>query len=118
MRFVVQSHSASDGEHYDLMLEDGPALATWRIDRLPGDLAAGESIDAIELPPHRLAYLDYEGPISGGRGSVKIADAGEYVTLQRGPDEWHFELKGRQTAGSFIVRRRAGTTWQLRIWPG
>ncbi len=93
MRFVVQSHSDATGGHYDLMLEDGAALATWRIDRLPVDIAPGQAIDAVELPAHRLAYLSYEGPISSGRGEVKIALAGEYETLRRGQDEWEFELK-------------------------
>jgi hypothetical protein len=93
MRFVVQSHSDPAGRHYDLMLEDGRALATWRIDRLISELAPGEAIDAIELPPHRLAYLSYEGPVSGNRGEVEIALAGEYETVCRGDDEWEFELR-------------------------
>ena len=42
-RFVIQKHTAPTGDHYDLMLEAGDALATWRIDCPPGDLAEGES---------------------------------------------------------------------------
>ena len=30
----------------------------------------GVEIECRLLADHRLAYLDYEGPISGGRGSV------------------------------------------------
>ena len=35
-------------------------------------------MDAEVLPDHRLAYLDYEGPISGDRGSVTRWDRGTY----------------------------------------
>ena len=38
-------------------------------------------IRAERLPDHRRRYLDYEGPISGNRGSVIRWDAGDYVLL-------------------------------------
>ena len=62
--------------HWDLMLEDGAHLVTWALDQLPtpGVEATGEM-----LAPHRLAYLDYEGPVTAGRGSVKCVMRGEYT---------------------------------------
>ena len=88
-RFVIQNHKTRSGAHYDLMLEAGAALATWRIDRLPTDLRAGEALPARALPDHRLAYLSCEGEISGGRGRVRIAAGGTYRLLARlAGDRW------------------------------
>ena len=67
-RFVIQKHTTGGASHYDLMLEAGGALATWRLRRLPTVMKPGGSMPAQALPDHRLAYLSYEGEISGGRG--------------------------------------------------
>ncbi len=86
LRFVVLHHVFSGGaqngraDHFDLMLEQESRLATWAIDKLP---ELGETVSAIRLPDHRKKYLDYEGPISGDRGSVKRMMAGTYRVDQR-----------------------------------
>ena len=74
-RFVILVHSGHGPTHYDLMVEHGPALATWQLETDP---AAAENADlpARRLADHRPAYLDYEGPIRGGRGHVRQADSG------------------------------------------
>ena len=64
-RFVVLRHDGPQGLHWDFMLEMGQGLATWALNREPD--AAGP-IPAEALPEHRLAYLDYEGSLSGDRG--------------------------------------------------
>ena len=66
-RFVVLEHVRPEDRHWDLMLESGDALATWALKHSPD---SAQPIAAEQLPDHRLAYLDYEGPISGGRGAV------------------------------------------------
>ena len=108
-RFVIQFHDAPDGAHYDLMLEDGPGLATWRLPAMP----AADPIAAERLGDHRLAYLTYEGPVSGGRGRVRIAEAGTFVLLDRREDLWRIELSGRALRGRFVLTRRGGSHWQL-----
>ena len=79
LRFVLlfhQGHSTQDRpDHWDLMLEQDGKLLTWALEKLP---APGKSIPAIQLDPHRIAYLDYEGPISGERGSVSRVLRGHY----------------------------------------
>lgn len=66
------------------MVEHGDALRTWALEEEP---AIDRPIDAERLDDHRLAYLDYEGPVSGDRGSVTRWDRGEctieVATLQR-----------------------------------
>jgi len=72
-RYVILEHDAADGRHWDFMLAGGEALATWALAERPD--AAGP-VAARSLADHRVAYLDYEGPISGGRGSVTRWDQG------------------------------------------
>lgn len=91
-RTVVLRHDTPDGSHhYDWMLEppDAPKdagphdriLIAWRLAGRPGP---GARLAAERLPPHRLLYLDYEGPISGGRGSVTRIDGGRCRVVEDG----------------------------------
>ncbi|MDR3233698.1 MAG: hypothetical protein LBT46_08580 [Planctomycetaceae bacterium] len=77
-QFVILLHRRADGEHWDVMLETESALDTWAI---PPQKVDGSSFEtfAEALPPHRKAYLDYEGDISGSRGSVRRIDTGTYA---------------------------------------
>lgn len=77
-RFVVLLHD-HPLLHWDLMLEDGDALRTWRLPRDPG---RHDVMEAEEIAPHRLAYLDYEGPVSQGRGTVRRVAAGTTTILR------------------------------------
>jgi hypothetical protein len=45
------------------------------------------------LPPHRKEYLTYEGPISGGRGSVQRVATGLLTWIRFGPDAATFKLQ-------------------------
>ena len=112
-RFVIQLHLTAEGRHYDLMLDSGPALATWRLEKLPEAPGEGESLPAQALPDHRPAYLTYEGPISGGRGTVQIADTGTLRSIDRDEDHWAFELLGLMIRGRFNLRRVDGDRWLL-----
>src|SRR5687768_14660009 len=82
-RYVILQHitppEAERGTHYDLMLEQDGKLVTWAIPEPP---RAGLRTSATKLSDHRLAYLDYEGPISGDRGEVRRVDVGEYEFSQ------------------------------------
>lgn len=71
-RFVVLLHD-HPVIHWDFLLEDGETLRTWR---LPNDPCQRGVMPAEEIAPHRRLYLDYEGPVSGGRGTVRRVGAG------------------------------------------
>lgn len=79
--FVIILHTGFGPEHYDFMLETGPVLATWQLARNCLGLGEGESTPARKLPDHRLAYLTYQGPVSGGRGQVLRVCKGAFETL-------------------------------------
>ncbi|QOJ01392.1 MAG: hypothetical protein HRU70_13205 [Phycisphaeraceae bacterium] len=115
---VLLEHRLPDGsEHFDWMIEpggDAEGLVTFRVmERI--DTATGGRFPATRLPPHREAYLDYQGPVSGGRGQVRrvargtariehhgeglfvvLADWGggavRYEGRSIGDDEWAFTV--------------------------
>jgi len=86
--FVVLEHD-HPRLHWDLMLDTGDALRTWRLGALP---KTGVTTDCESLPDHRRAYLDYEGPVSGGRGRVSRVIAGQYELIQESAGELRLRL--------------------------
>jgi hypothetical protein len=113
------------------MLEADAALRTWDLRALPSawEHALAEqvssvdaqlsgvdaqvfSVDARALPDHRLAYLEYEGPVSGGRGEVTCCDRGSYQLLAQTPDRLVVRLEGRLLGGVWQLRRQADL-WRL-----
>lgn len=62
------------GTHWDLMIEDAGVLLTWAIQQLP----PGSQDTGLRLPDHRIRYLDYEGAISDGRGTVSRVAGGDF----------------------------------------
>ena len=81
------------------MLEHEGMLKTWRLGSPP---LIGEAIVATALPDHRLLYLDYEGPVSDDRGTVKRWDSGEYDG-QPSDKNWRIELRGRRLRGWAVM---------------
>ncbi len=106
-RFVVLRHEfpadASRTAHWDFMLEDEHDLATWALEALPG--SATVPVRARQLPAHRLAYLTYEGPVSGNRGHVHPCDAGDFEWLAREPDLLRVQLRGQLLQGRVTLER-------------
>jgi hypothetical protein len=112
-RFVILEHD-HPVLHWDLMLEAGPVLRTWR---LAGEPAPGRAVPAEPIGDHRKLYLDYEGPVSGGRGSVRRWDAGEYDAGPAGaarPDGGLVvALRGGRLRGRASLGRDAGGRWSF-----
>ncbi len=79
-RFALLHHAmeaaAGRFDHWDLMLENTGTLITFELDRVP---TSPGLITTKRLADHRMAYLDYEGHISGNRGQVVRLDRGRYV---------------------------------------
>ena len=98
------------------MLESGDALTTWSLAAEP---ESAPSIAAVALPDHRRDYLDYEGPISEGRGSVTRVDQGNYQFVKLDPDEIIVLLAGRELIGRVILRRSPdeATRWSFSFTP-
>ncbi|HYE21433.1 MAG TPA: hypothetical protein VEA69_23500 [Tepidisphaeraceae bacterium] len=64
------------------MIESKPGgpLYTWRCPYIPTEIAV---TPATRLPNHRPIYLDYEGPVSGGRGRVTRVAGGRCLFFRR-----------------------------------
>ena len=103
-RFVILRHDRPEGEHFDFMLEAGDVLKTWALPRPP---AVGVEMDCEALADHRLAYLDYEGPISGR--SRQRHPLGPRNLHARTPKQqkWTVELAGEKIAGRATLLRSA-----------
>jgi hypothetical protein len=110
-RFVILEHDYLI-VHWDLMLEANAALQTWRLAQPP--YAGAGSIVATLLGDHRVAYLDYEGPVSGNRGTVKRWDGGTFTELAESSIEARvFDFQGVMVRGRARLRRIAGSDWQF-----
>jgi hypothetical protein len=111
-RFVLLQHFQSSGDHFDLMLEDGDHLVTWRLPHVP---ESGIAVSADQSFNHRLAYLDYEGPISGDRGHVVRRDRGTFKVLEWQPQSVRVEVHGSLLRGELRVTADESSTeaWQL-----
>ena len=110
-RFAVLTHD-HPVLHWDFLLEQGGSCRTWRLSKspdTPGD------IPAEALADHRPMYLDYEGPVSGDRGTVSQWDAGMFEWLVSGDHLVEVRLSGRKLNG--IARLVQGTReqWLLRL---
>ncbi len=110
-RFVVLEHR-QQGVHWDFMLETAGALRTWRLAAAP---AIDATIRATPLADHRLIYLEYEGEISGGRGSVTQWDAGEFDWEPSGPSEVAVRLAGRIISGRAYLREVESGDWEFML---
>lgn len=89
-RFAILTHDHPT-LHWDFLLEQGDSCRTWRLlssPDSPGD------IPAEEIAEHRLMYLDYEGPVSGNRGTVTQWDAGTFEWLEPCDDLCKVRLHG------------------------
>src|SRR5262245_31491538 len=116
-RFVLLYHDCPPDfgrpSHWDLMLESGDVLRTWALAEIPRSSATCHSIDAEQLADHRLTYLEYEGPVSGERGTVRRADSGTLETLIESEDCWKVRLNGKMLNGEFALRRAKDNRWTL-----
>lgn len=88
--------------HYDLMIEAGEVLVTFQLDEAP----RAEGVAGRRSFDHRRRYLDYEGPISGERGEVRIWDRGTVEDLEGDPRAASYRLRfaGRRLRGAWVLR--------------
>ena len=110
-RFVILHHRLDHGEHWDLMLEQGEVLLTWQLLREPIDRAS-LPIPARRIGDHRKAYLDYEGPLTGDRGTVRRVDSGSLDIVETTPESLRLVLKGKRLDGWFTLQK-VGDEWVL-----
>lgn len=120
-RYVILRHETPPGaarpSHWDWMFERDGALVTWALEEIPHDK---DGVAATALAPHRLAYLDYEGPVSGDRGVVTRWDLGNYSgeLSEHGPAT--LRLRGKRLSGELRIQpstngssEKLGDAWEF-----
>ena len=111
-RFVIQKHSKGGNVHWDLMIEQDNALATWRLDAPPEKLA-GNTAAAEKIFDHELRFLTYEGPVNNGKGTVCIADSGRCDIQINHDDRITGVFEGKCVMGEFSLKNIQDQTWEL-----
>ncbi len=103
LRYAILHHQDRAGEHWDFLIEQRTALATWKF---PDDPTAPDALpmEGTRIADHRKVYLDYEGPVRGDRGHVQRVDRGACDILEAGEAAWRFELRGGRLGGRFTLR--------------
>src|SRR5215472_14006343 len=112
-RFVILEHDHPE-LHWDLMLEAGAVLRTWRLATPP---QPAQVVQAAASFDHRLDYLDYEGPISGGRGSVRRWDAGCFTWQTDAPERIVVLLHGARLCGLAELHHSEDGSWTFAVHP-
>lgn len=116
-RYVVLQHETPADQsrpvHWDLMLEAGEVLWTWALPELPRpDFEAV----AERLADHRIVYLEYEGPISRGRGEVRRIISGEFEFESATEDRIHLRItSGELPRHVELVRQATSQRWKVRF---
>jgi hypothetical protein len=107
MQFALLEHTTAKGVHWDLLVErpDRDRLATWRLLENPLE---NDEVPAEPIGDHRRIYLEYEGPISRGRGWVRRADRGRCDCTARPDGLWRLRLEGQQLRGVYEVAAANG----------
>lgn len=82
---------AADSDHPPSAMSHPPANSSTAHCQLPTPL------DIERIANHRLLYLDYEGPVSGGRGHVTRWDWGEYRVSGETDSEITVDLRGQHS---------------------
>jgi len=100
MRFAILTHD-HPFLHWDLLLECGEICRSWRL-LTPPDTSG--PIPAETLPDHRVFYLEYEGPVTGNRGTVTRWDAGSCVWVTACEDRVRVLCFGAKWQGAVTLR--------------
>jgi hypothetical protein len=96
------------------MLEAGAKLRTWRLSAAP---EPNRSVEAVASVDHRAVYLDYEGPVTGNRGTVKRWDAGTFTFLVDTAERVSVNLKGIRLCGPAMLELILADKWSFRYEP-
>ena len=107
LKYVVLRHEGVDDPHFDLMFETSPGcdLATWRASEWP----ISATTQFTPLRPHRRAFLQYQGAISGDRGTVHRLHAANHMIEEDTPQHLVVKLEtGQRLILPKVEPKRAG----------
>jgi hypothetical protein len=111
--FVVLEHTAPDGVHWDLMLQDTGTLLTWRLAVSPQEIGSGP-IQIQRIFDHPLRFLTYEGPVQANTGAVKRIDKGLCRWIEKSQTACTACLSGTVLRGCYqVTQQGSGPQWVM-----
>lgn len=113
-KFVIQKHTKAGDVHWDLMLQAGSVLQTWRLNSPPQELQ-NQITTSIKIFDHPLKFLTYEGSVNNGLGQVEIVDSGTYHLIKNTETKMDFKIHGEILSGNFILELTAENNWRLFV---
>ena len=108
-RFVVLKHSRQNEKpHYDLMLETDNAalLATFSFELSPDEFTDKRISEFKQIEDHDRKFLQYEGSVNGGTGTVEQVDKGKIRIISLSPLKCH--IYGKTLRGIIVCKYRRG----------
>ena len=112
-RFVIHKHTQGNEIHWDLMIEWGEKLKTWRLKNPPEKLVT-EKTKTTPIFDHDKKFLTYQGPVNNGKGTVEIIDEGICKIESTSEKETKITFEGNKLSGSFRVIQQQND-WLLEI---
>ena len=104
MRFVLHRHF-TENDHFDLMIDDGGPLTTWRLNpEFRDNLRASGQASCERITDHRRDYLEYEGPTKSGSGRVEKHDSGKCIISGSEEDGLYCEFEGTILKGAYLIK--------------
>ena len=111
-KFVIQKHIKASNLHWDLMLEAGEVLETYRLE-LPPEKLMHQTSSATRIFDHPLKFLTYEGSVNKGKGTVEIIEAGTYQLLSESECKKEFQFEGKILKGKFSLVHIKDDNWEF-----
>jgi hypothetical protein len=109
--FVIHKHTLGNETHWDLMIESGNILKTWRLENPPEKLAT-EKTKATPIFDHDKKFLTYQGPVNNGKGKVEIVDEGTCIIETVNEMELKINFYGKILKNNFRCFKRENN-WLL-----
>jgi len=102
--FVIHKHTKGNETHWDLMIESGDVLKTWRLENPPEKLVseANEKTKATPIADHDKKFLTYQGIVNNGKGTVEIVDEGTCIIESISENDMKIIFDGKIVRGQFI----------------
>ena len=112
-RFVVHAHKRiGEPLHFDLMLEKGDVLQTFRL-ALPPQMFAQTSCEATKIDDHPRRFLTYEGSVHHGTGRITAVDRGTYERARDSEKRVELRFCGTLLKGRYALGQLEEHTWRF-----
>jgi len=103
-RYVIHKHTRGTDTHWDLMIEWGDVLKTWRLDNPPEKLSS-EKTKATPIADHDKKFLTYQGPVNNGTGTAEIVDEGICNVILNEKKDLTISFEGKFLKGSIAFEQ-------------